>query len=402
MAAVRRPRFAALLFLLTFLGTPLLAQSPLTPAAAVAGVRDVAIGLFHTCAISRDGLVFCWGDNRFGQLGDGTTASRSVPQRVRGLRGTFVQVTAGRYHSCALNTAGRAYCWGYGSYGQLGVGSEENSSVPVTPLGFETGAQQISASDDHTCGIDAAGIGRCWGENRDYQLGDGTNITPRTQPVAVTGLPQGVTQIETASLHSCALTAQGRVMCWGSNERGQLGLARAPFRSSAAPVASFPDGNLQIALAGGNTCALNRARRVLCWGVNESQQLGAFNELQSNAPVRIAHLASGIADLTFGATAPTNGFGCALNRARRGLCWGDNSHGQLGDGTQETRGAPALVDGLGAGIQRIVGGSGAHACAILRSGALRCWGDNFYGQLGDGTTDSDARPVVVLGRLHQR
>ena len=382
-------------------GLPAVASAQ-TSTAGIAGVRDVAIGQFHTCAISRDGLVFCWGDNGFNQLGNSTNVPRPTPGRVPGLSGEFVSISAGRFHTCALNTAGTVYCWGDGTSGQLGEGNQDSGGIAVIPIGFETGAQEISAGAFHTCGIDAAGTGYCWGANADRQLGTGTDTLYVRQPAPVAGLPAGVTQIDAAISHSCGLTAEGRMMCWGSNLSGQLGLRRAAYRGSAANVAFLQDGNREIVAEGTNSCVLTRLRRVLCWGSNGSGQLGEFLGEQANTPTRVAGLPAGVHGLTFGSFEGYLGTACVLTRSNRSLCWGGNRYGQLGDGTLEDRTGPAAVTGLGAGIQRIVAGAGDHICAILRNGTLRCWGANLNGQLGDGGYVSSTVPVGVLGRLHRR
>jgi alpha-tubulin suppressor-like RCC1 family protein len=164
----------------------------LTPTTVVTGLggRATALGAGdrHTCALLADGRVQCWGYNRAGQLGDGTTTQRSTPTTVTGLGGRATALAAGWSHTCALLADGRVQCWGNNSLGQLGDGTTTQRSTPTTVTGLGGMATALAAGGEHTCALLEGGRVQCWGYNSAGQLGDGTT-TSRSTPVTVVGLP---------------------------------------------------------------------------------------------------------------------------------------------------------------------------------------------------------------------
>ena len=160
----------------------------------------VAAGHNHSCALTSAGAVWCWGDNGFGQLGDGTTSDRTAPVAVSGLGSGVVAVSAGYGYTCALTSAGAALCWGVNSVGQLGDGTTTNRSTPTTVSGLGSGVAAIDAGDSHTCAVTSAGAVLCWGVNTFGQLGDGTT-TDRSTPTAVSDSRKRVA--ETSRLAAC-------------------------------------------------------------------------------------------------------------------------------------------------------------------------------------------------------
>jgi alpha-tubulin suppressor-like RCC1 family protein len=194
----------------------------------------LAAGSSHTCALTEAGGLHCWGDNAHGQLGDGTSEDRSTPVRVSGLERGVIALTAGGWHTCALTEDGGVHCWGWNGRGQLGDGTTEDRSTPVTVSGLQSGVTAITAGGSYTCALTDAGAVRCWGNNEDGQLGDGTTEN-RTTPVRVSGLDSDIIALAAGESHTCALAEDGGVHCWGWNWDGQLGDGTAGSHS-AVPV----------------------------------------------------------------------------------------------------------------------------------------------------------------------
>lgn len=372
---------------------------------SASGVAAVAAGSSHTCALTTAGGVKCWGDNSSGELGDGTTTERHIPVDVPGLTSGVASVAAGRSHTCIATLADGAKCWGRNDAGQLGNGTVTDYLTPnPTPTDVCANAAcdsslsdvvSIAAGDSHTCALGAAGGVTCWGRNGDGQLGDGTTAN-RATPVVVIGLESGVAAISAGGFHTCALMTSGGAKCWGKNGEGQLGDGRSCGLECTAPVdvSGLSSGVAAIAAGGLHTCALRTDGGVLCWGFNFDGQVGDGTSGNiRTTPAEVFGLDSGIAAI--GANGSFRGHACALTTQGGLKCWGDNAVGQLGDGSTTDRHVPVDVTGLTSGVAAVVPGSG-HTCAVMRTGGLKCWGDNSRGQLGDGTSEDRHDPVDVL------
>jgi|GEM_PF-1342087 len=371
-----------------------------TPAAAALDegrtpTPAVAAGASHTCSLSSRGDVTCWGYNFDGQLGNGTTTNSTTPVTVDFPTGTVgTTVTAGDFHTCAILNTGTTTCWGSNDNGQLGNGSNTDSATPVTvdlPVGAT--ATTITAGSFHTCAILNTGTTTCWGNDFYGQLGNGSN-TDSTTPVTV-DLPVGTTAttITAGPYHTCAILNTGTTTCWGSNDNGQLG--NGSNTDSATPVTvDFPTGTTAataITAGAAHTCAILNTGEVSCWGRNFSGQLGNGTTTNSTTPVTVT--------LPVGTTATTITAGdlhtCAILNTGQVSCWGRNVVGQLGNGTTTDSTTPVTVDlPTGTTATTITAGD-LHTCAILNTGTTTCWGNNFYGQLGNGTTTDSAIPVLV-------
>jgi alpha-tubulin suppressor-like RCC1 family protein len=305
----------------------------------------------------------------------------------RAIAQNVAQVTAGVGHTCARVSDGSVRCWGVNADGQLGDGTLNGAELPV-PVSGLSNALVVSAGDDHTCAVLSDGSVRCWGLNADGQLGDGTTAR-RTSPVAVSGL-SGVVGLSAGGAHTCALHANGTVSCWGSNSDGQLGDGTVTDRLTPVNVFGL-SGATSVAVGYTHGCALLSNGTASCWGYNVDGQLGSGNtSMRSTTPVAVSTLT--------GATAIAVGWdhGCALLGSGSVRCWGYNFYGEVGDGTTVSRSAPVAVTGV-SNATRIAAGHD-RSCAVLSNGSLLCWGSNLAGEIGDGTTGGiRSTPVAVIG-----
>jgi alpha-tubulin suppressor-like RCC1 family protein len=243
---------------------------------------------------------------------------------------------------------------------------------------------------DFNCALRADGSARCWGENGDGSLGDGTN-TNRLTPVAVlgiTGLPSA-DAVAPGTAHTCSVRNDGTVACWGLNNVGQLG--NGTTTSSSNPVAAQGITNaVGVASGDSHSCAVIADGTVRCWGNNAFGQLGDGTTTNRTSPVSLFGITN--------AVAVTAGFvhTCALIADGTARCWGDNTFGKLGDGTTTLQTSPVFVGGLN--FVTALGAGSDHTCALRADGTARCWGSGQFGQLGDGApgaTHTSTSPVFV-------
>jgi hypothetical protein len=258
----------------------------------------------------------------------------------------------------------------------------------VDVAGLGSGVQAIAAGQTHTCALTSGGGVKCWGGNDTGQLGDGTTER-RTTPVDVVGLGSGVQAIAAGRDHTCAVTSGGGVKCWGRNDTFQLGNGVWGNKSTPVDVVGLGSGVQAIAAGGVHTCALTNGGGVKCWGYNTSGQLGDGTTAFRSTPVDVVGLGSGMQVITLGGD-----HACALTTGGGVKCWGWNFFGELGDGTTERMTSPVDVAGLDSGVQAIAAGE-RHTCAVTSSGGAKCWGRNDDGQLGEGTAWRTT-PVDVL------
>lgn len=329
-----------------------------------------------TCVVD-DGAVRCWGA---GPLGDGTITTQGTPVFVLGLTSGTRSVAVGYEHTCALTSGGEVRCWGDNIYGQLGDGTTLERVIPVDVVDLPVGVRAVGAGVAHTCALTDAGAVKCWGWNELGQLGDGTTTNRRT-PTDVVGLASGVVSIAVGGNHSCALTDAGAVKCWGANADGQIGDTTKANRSSPSTVSGLESGVRALDAGLSSSCAVTGDGTVLCWGSNKWGQLGDGGTTNRSAPVAVAGLPAGVQDVTVGGT-----HACVLTEAGGLLCWGGNSSGQLGDGTTQERQLAVPVTGLTVGVRAVSAGS-LHTCAVSGT-EVTCWGNNQYGQIGDGVKKS--------------
>ncbi len=350
---------------------------------------QMSAGGAHTCAVTLAGTVKCWGLNEFSALGDGTTRNRVIPVAVVGLPDAPQTLSAGWSHTCVVTADGGAWCWGHNDWGQLGDGSTTSRSTAGAVVGLSSGVQALSAGLSHTCALTTAGGVKCWGWNGHGQLGDGTT-TDRLTPVDVVGLSSGVQALSARGWHTCALTTAGGVKCWGGNTSGQLGDGTTTDRLTAVDVVGLASGVQALSAGDGHTCALTTAGGVACWGWNHYGALGDGTTTARAVPGAVVGLDAGVRALSSGFNNT-----CAVLASDGVVCWG---HGPVGDGTTANRLTPVAVQGLPERARAVTMGGG-HICALLASGAVQCWGGNQYGQLGDGTTADRLAPTPVILEL---
>jgi alpha-tubulin suppressor-like RCC1 family protein len=342
---------------------------------------QIAAGHAHTCELLNTRSVECWGSNYYGQLGDGTNTDTTRPVPVTGLTGV-AQLALGYGHSCALLTTGVVKCWGWNSYGQLGDGTNVSRLVPVTVQGLPR-VLQISLGFESSCALLVTRTVKCWGWNAYGQLGDGSN-SPSLLPVTIGGLT-GVRQIGAGYAHTCAVLVTSRVRCWGWNIYGQLGDGN--LQSTTRPV-YVPGlvGARGVALGFEHTCALMDNGTIRCWGWNHYGQLGDGATTNTTTPVVVR----GINDAE--QVSISYGHDCALLRTHRVVCWGWNGFGQLGTGSVRSSPLPVGARNLVEVLQIVVGDD--VSCALLQAHVYSCWGANVQGELGNGSYARVLTPAI--------
>ncbi|MEP7096628.1 MAG: Ig-like domain repeat protein [Dokdonella sp.] len=247
----------------------------------------------------------------------------------------------------------------------------------------------VSAGGTHTCALTASGAISCWGMNLNGQLGD-NSTTGRTAPVTVYSFATGAAAVAAGGSHTCALTTAGGVKCWGNNANGQLGDNSQNQRQVPVDVVGLTSGVQAVAAGSDHSCALTITGGVRCWGNNANGQLGDNSLNQRLTPINVQGLTSGVTGIAAGGNQT-----CALTSAGALKCWGSNSNGQLGDNSVTQRPAPVDVSGLSGGVAAIEVGA-THACAVV-GGAAKCWGNNGNGQVGDNTQMQRLVPTDVSG-----
>jgi alpha-tubulin suppressor-like RCC1 family protein len=345
----------------------------------------VTTGNRHTCKLTA-GVASCWGDNGFGQLGDGTRTDRRTPALVAGGL-SFGEVSAGGSHTCGVTAEGEAYCWGSNSFGQLGDGSTTDRSNPVL-VGGGLSFASVSAGGSHTCGLTTVGTAFCWGWNSKGQLGDGTQAD-RHSPVLVLGdlsfltLTTGDAATEAGGEFSCGITGTG-AYCWGRNFSGQLGDGSGETQLTPVRVAGDV-GFAAVSGGGSHACAVTLTGTAHCWG---TYGLGNGNGSTRLTPAPVEGGAS------FVIVSAGGHHTCGVTAAGATTCWGHNESAQLGDGGKTDQESPVLVSG-GVSFSAVSAG-GKHSCGVTAAEEIYCWGSNTYGQLGDGTTRDRLIPTAVL------
>jgi alpha-tubulin suppressor-like RCC1 family protein len=344
--------------------------------AGVSGVRGISMSHDLSCANLLNGKVECWDENGRFVLLDGSTAVQRTPVALASVS-TAVGVTTGWQFACAELANARVSCWGAIALLAPGLTAVPNLANPL----------ELASADGFTCARLAEATASCWGRNKVGQLGNGTRFN-RAVPAPVKGL-HDVAQLSAAQDHVCALAFAGAVSCWGG-AFDDSDLTVAPFSIMPSQINGL-DPAIQVSTGFGHACALLADHTAKCWGNNSDGQLGDGTRDVVNpavpAPVAVTGL-TGVQQVSAGVD-----HSCALLLDGTVRCWGDNSAGELGDGTTTAHHSPTAVGGLTNVMQVRAGGH--FTCALISDGSVDCWGLNDGGQLGDGTTANRSVPAPV-------
>jgi alpha-tubulin suppressor-like RCC1 family protein len=354
-------------------------------------------GIDFTCALVGSGAVYCWGANAFGQLGDGTTIQRTSAVAVSGLTDA-VEIEAGYQHACARTTAGEMRCWGRNHYGQVNRDAttvpQLTTPGPVTNDGLAagpalTGVAQIALGAYYSCARLTTGGVRCWGVNTSCELGRGGATAMHFTPQVVAGVTDAV-EIHSGVSHTMVRTSSGAVFGWGYSNQGQIGAAAVNYCTALNMSISA------LAVRGGYTASCVRVAdgTVSCRGDNNERQLGRNSTVGQAATWGTVVGVAGVTELFTGFWTY-----CAHESDGELKCWGRNDYGQIGDGATSVMARdPAVLNTLvPPGVRGMALGA-YHSCAMLAVGRVSCWGQNSFGQLGNGsTTDSFTALTIVSG-----
>ncbi|MBX3029661.1 MAG: hypothetical protein KF809_05845 [Chloroflexi bacterium] len=392
----------------------LAAMIPTAAPAAAAGdeVIQISTGARHACALKSNGTVWCWGFNKQGQLGDGTTITRKRPVRVdlrlSGARNPLdrvVEVVAGRDFTCARRAGDSIWCWGANGFGQLGVGHTGPQPKPLKRVSFGTRKPlTLAAGDSHACAtVRMSAIQddlACWGKGTSGQIGHGKlqdEATPRHAGSFMGG------QVAAGSAHTCVRlighpAGDGTLRCWGSNAYGQLGTGgppdpvATPERVRVNVFDAELDAVVQVTAGSHHTCARRSNGRIRCWGLNSSGQLGRGDYVRTIFASTNVKKIDDARDVSAGHTHT-----CARRSDRTVWCWGSNSDRQLNRGSGVSRKhTPVKVRNLTGVAEVSVNGSsdGGFSCARKTNRTVWCWGSNKRGQLGNGSNAANSKDPV--------
>jgi alpha-tubulin suppressor-like RCC1 family protein len=384
----------------------------LASATAALSFSQVSAGALHTCGIATNQRAYCWGDNSAGELGNGTTTSSNKPVLVAGGL-QFVQISAGTEYTCGITTSSFAYCWGSNDNYQLGIGNDGAKLTP-TPVAAGRRFSNVRAGFDHTCAVTPFDVGFCWGKNRFGEVGANSTQPSFQTPVRVAGGLQFL-RVVAGGHHSCGVTTGNLAYCWGNND-GALGDGTFTGRRKPVPVLGGLKFRLVVAGGGGyldiqldipedgHTCGVTTDNRGYCWGQDGDGELGAGNIGPTFRTTPIAVSGNRSWRQVIAGWVHT----CGVTTANVAFCWGNNQYGQNGDGTTTRSLVPVRVAGslaftavtTGPGPEDLFSSespAGSHSCGLTTANRVYCWGSNELGQLGDGSNTRRLTPVAVVG-----
>ena len=345
-----------------------------------------SLGKISSCALNKYHRAHCWGSNIYGQQGDGTNSRKTYASLIDfGTYRYVMKLESGGFHSCAMIHDASFYCWGWNFETQIGDGTSTDRPSPTKiDVGIGRRVVDFALGFASTCAILDDRSLKCWGNNDYGQLGDGTDTSISSPTTINIGSDRYATKIELGDYHTCSTLDDGSLKCWGWNEFGQLGAGNSTeIISSPIAIDIGPGRSIsQLSLGGYHTCAILDDGTLKCWGSNSSGQIGDGTNTDRRSPTTISvgngrsvtHVALG-------------GFHtCAILDDGSLKCWGDNTEGQLGIGmNMNMTSTPTTVEiGVGRKVRQVSLG-GEHTCAILDDDTLKCWGNNLDFQLGERT-----------------
>jgi len=377
-------------------------------------VIEISSGMHHNCALYATGTIRCWGHNEFGQLGYGNTTNIDTVTLVGMVEAgsNIKQVLAAGQATCVLYQNGTIRCWGNNDYGELGQGdtihrglSEETKPLNIPLINVGGTVAKLSGGYDHICALLTNGNVRCWGKGTDlgYLGYNGSNhVGDNELPVEVGDINIGGSAIDIVSggYHTCVLLDTRRMRCWGRGQHGRLGYGNTvsigtliePWEAGDLPL----DNIASMAAGDNHTCARTLAGEMYCWGWNSFGGLGRgnFNHLGDNESIT-AH-----GPLSLGSDVPVSGISagfahtCAVLDNGQAKCWGFDAYGQVGDGGDfNPLPSASLAPFVNAGSGfRLIRTGLAHTCGLLSNGRVRCWGNHAWSALGLGPSDTEPYP----------
>lgn len=378
--------------------------------------KEISAGWNHTCALASNGLVYCWGYNYYGQLGNNSVNASETPvavSMVGELAGKkFKSISAGHAYTCGISSDDYAYCWGFNSLGEIGNNSviDSHFPVPVYRSGSLNGltVKSISAGAGHTCAIASDNNAYCWGSGGHGELG--TNPSGSSSfPVAVdrSGNLSGksISSIDTKGTNfTCATSTESRGYCWGYNEIGQLGDntgSNRPLPTEIYMLGALSGKTvLSISANGAHACAIASDNIAYCWGENNYGQLGINSASQYRLGPNITYMAGALNNKTVKSVTTGLLHTCAIASDNNPYCWGQGSYAQIGDGnyTEINRAAVAVnIAGAlsGKSVKKISSGEDNYSCVIASDNQAYCWGQNTNYQLGNGSVSYAPTPMLV-------
>lgn len=358
-----------------------------------------AAGLYYSIVLMSDGTLWAWGDNRFGQLGDGGGTEKVVPVQM-GVDDDWQAVSASTSSAVAVKENGALWAWGDNYWGQLGSGSQTNERPPMQ-VGTDANWETVSVGHYHVVALKTNGTLWVWGGNTDGQLGVETTascgiVTCSFSPTQV-GTGKNWAAVAAGIRHTLAVKTDGTLWAWGANEYGQLGTAtnetcfpEYPRPCSTVPIRVGTDADWEtVAAGGGHTLALKRNGTLWTWG---HYWLGGGAGANREAPVQIG------SDRDWGAIATGSDHSMGLKNDGTLWVWGRNHPGQLGDGSTQDVSTPIQVGDDSDWVA--VAGGWAHTVAVKKDGSVWAWGANNYGQVGDGSGGTKTSPVYIEMELN--